>query len=140
MGDVRPISTPSPRHSPPWLRLRPTWGYFVTVCTQNRATLLDRIDIQEMITQWWNELPPKFPKVETDTFVVMPNHVRGIILVVGAALRGRPNASPGGRPSGGQPQRVAPTLDVVGWFKTMTTNAYIRGVKDHAWPPLDGRL
>ena len=94
-----------------------------------------------MITQWWNELPPKFPKVETDTFVVMPNHVRGIILVVGAALRGRPNASPGGRPSGGQPLRVAPTLrDVVGWFKTMTTNAYIRGVKDHAWPRLDGRL
>lgn len=26
------------------------------------------------------------------------------------------------------------------WFKTMTTNAYIRGVKEHNWPPFPGRL
>jgi REP element-mobilizing transposase RayT len=26
------------------------------------------------------------------------------------------------------------------WFKTMTTNEYIRCVKTHAWPLFDGRL
>jgi len=26
------------------------------------------------------------------------------------------------------------------WFKTMTTNAYIRGVKQSDWPPFPGRL
>jgi putative transposase len=26
------------------------------------------------------------------------------------------------------------------WFKTMTTNAYMRGVKQHGWTPFDGRL
>ena len=26
------------------------------------------------------------------------------------------------------------------WFKTMTTNAYIRGVKQQSWPPFRGRL
>jgi REP element-mobilizing transposase RayT len=29
---------------------------------------------------------------------------------------------------------------VVQWFKTMTTNAYIRGVKQHGWPRFDGKL
>jgi REP element-mobilizing transposase RayT len=29
----------------------------------------------------WNELPRRFPLVELDAFVVMPNHVHGIILV-----------------------------------------------------------
>ncbi|MDI9311558.1 MAG: transposase, partial [Limnohabitans sp.] len=29
---------------------------------------------------------------------------------------------------------------VVQWFKTMTTNEYIRGVKNLGWPPFDGKL
>ncbi len=41
----------------------------------------------------------------------------------------------------GRPHGAAPTLgDVMDWFKTMTTNAYIRGVKEHAWPSFPGRL
>jgi len=34
----------------------------------------------------------------------------------------------------------SPVRAVVGWFKTMTTNAYIRGVKQLGWPPFDGKL
>jgi putative transposase len=45
-------------------------------------------------------------------------------------------------------RRGAPTCapDLVGipiimqWFKTMTTNAYMRGVKDERWAPFTGRL
>ncbi|MBI4317141.1 MAG: hypothetical protein HY675_01515 [Chloroflexi bacterium] len=29
---------------------------------------------------------------------------------------------------------------VIEWFKTMTTNAYIRGVKQDGWTPFSGRL
>jgi REP element-mobilizing transposase RayT len=29
---------------------------------------------------------------------------------------------------------------MIDWFKTMTTNAYIRGVKQSNWPPFPGRL
>jgi REP element-mobilizing transposase RayT len=29
---------------------------------------------------------------------------------------------------------------MVQWFKTMTANAYMRGVRDHHWPPFAGRL
>ena len=90
--------------------------------------------------------------------------------IVGAALRGRPsgNHSPdirptpdtrplhGGRPDERRPHRGAPTGctptggggvvpapalgNVVDWFKTMTTNEYIRGVGTQGWAPFPGRL
>lgn len=34
----------------------------------------------------------------------------------------------------------APLSAVVGWFKTMSTNEYIRGVKQLGWPPFDRKL
>ena len=41
----------------------------------------------------------------------------------------------------GHPHRGAPTLgDIVDWFKTMTTNDYIRGIKQHGWRPFPGKL
>lgn len=33
-----------------------------------------------------------------------------------------------------------PLHEVVQWFKTMTTNAYFRGVKEQSWPPVNKRL
>jgi hypothetical protein len=39
-----------------------------------------------------------------------------------------------------RPQRNPTLSEVVQWFKTMTTNAYIQGVRDQAWPPFDRRL
>jgi hypothetical protein len=41
----------------------------------------------------------------------------------------------------GQPQGIAPTLgSIIGAFKSVTTHAYIRGVKKRDWPPFDGKL
>jgi len=34
----------------------------------------------------------------------------------------------------------SPLRDVIRWFKTMTTNNYIRGVKQNGWMPFDGKL
>ncbi|HEV2289703.1 MAG TPA: transposase, partial [Candidatus Acidoferrales bacterium] len=42
----------------------------------------------------WCELPTRFPIVELDAFVVMPNHVHGIIFL------SRPQTSTGLRPAG----------------------------------------
>ncbi len=118
-------------------------AYFVTICTQHRECLFGKIidgqmimnEAGRMIMRWWQELPRKFPSVDTDAYVVMPNHFHGIILV-GAALCGRPELK-----LSGHPRRGAPTLcDIMDWFKTMTTNEYIRAVRDHGWPPFPGRL
>jgi len=73
-----------------------------------------------------------FSTVQTDQFVVMPNHVHGIIAIVGADLRVCPD-EPGAYTG-------APLPEIVQWFKTMTTNEYILGVKQFGWPRFDRRL
>lgn len=124
-------------------------AYFVTVCVQNRVCLFGEIvdgvmclnDAGKMVEQWWMELNNKFPDIETDTFTVMPNHFHGIIMIVGAALCGRPDFTEGNQDKEGQPHRVAPTLGtIMDWFKTMTTNEYIRHVKQDNWLPFPGKL
>jgi putative transposase len=140
-------------------------AYFVTICTQGRECLLGDIadgvmrvnDAGRMINVWWNKLPDKFRVVETDKSIIMPNHFHGIISIVGAPPRGCPDLSPPyyrpdgrttgndgrthGAGTGGRPHGAAPTLgDLMDWFKTMTTNAYIHGVEQSGWTPFPGRL
>jgi len=121
-------------------------AYFLTIVTQSRLSLFGGIVDNEMhlndaghaITRWWFELERKFIAIETDAFVVMPNHCHGIIMmgdsIVGADLRvGSPKeaqihpAYPGAHAG-------APLPTVIQWFKTMTTNEYMRGVKTFGWP------
>jgi REP element-mobilizing transposase RayT len=122
--------------------------YFVTICTQDRECLFGDVvdgemrvnDAGCMIQKWWHESSEKFKTIKLDEFVIMPNHFHGIIVIVGAALSGRPgiNAHPA---KTGQPHRVAPTLgDIIDWFKTMTTNEYIRNVRQNDWPPFYVKL
>lgn len=66
-------------------------AYFITICTQNRENLFGGIiggkmilnDIGKIIEIIWNDLPQRFP-IELDTFQIMPNHIHGIIQIVGA--------------------------------------------------------
>ena len=145
-------------------------AYFVTICTQDRAFLFgqvvhDEMQLNEagkMVYDVWNDLPAFYPGVQTDAFIVMPNHIHGIIILVGADPRVCPNAGPracpdsgpracpgqpsvgvGPRAYSGQPQGGAPTLglpDVVHRFKTMTTKRYADGVRRLGWEPFRGRL
>jgi REP element-mobilizing transposase RayT len=146
-------------------------GYFVTIVTQLRGCFFGEIsggemimnDAGKMVVKWWDELPHKFPSVTVDTFVVMPNHFHGIILIhetVGADLRVGPgdmekhnglekgehigsplrNNNDGMDARRGMPRPNAPLSQIVQWFKTMTTNDYIRGVKQSNWPQFYKRL
>jgi putative transposase len=62
-------------------------AYFVTICAKERKHLLGRIwhetmdvnSLGEIIQQGWNEIPVHFPQCDIDRFVVMPNHVHGIV-------------------------------------------------------------
>ena len=117
-------------------------AYFVTICVQDRECLFGQVVEGEMrlndaglvVQAVWDELPDHYPGVNADTFVVMPNHVHGIVILVGAGPRACPNS--------GQPQGVAPTLslpDVVHRFKTLTTKRYV-SVKICGWSPFHGKL
>lgn len=64
-------------------------AYFVTICTQGRVCYFgDIVETQLILSplgkiaqSCWNEIPQHFPYVQLDSFVVMPNHVHGIIII-----------------------------------------------------------
>src|ERR1700676_3822247 len=76
-------------------------AYFVTICTHNRECLFGEIvdagmglnDGGRMVLTCWGASAAHFSRVELDEFVVMPNHVHGI-LVIGDAIVGAKNFSP----------------------------------------------
>lgn len=63
--------------------------YFLTVCLKNREHFFGAIENAEMqlsdigtiARKCWLEIPEHFPLVHLDEFVIMPNHIRGIIIV-----------------------------------------------------------
>ncbi|MDR2511119.1 MAG: transposase [Bacteroidales bacterium] len=84
--------------------------YFVTICTQNRECLFGKIrrgglcrggfethptmilnEYGKIVETVWNELPQHYYNVKLNAFVVMPNHIHGIIALmdntVGAGLK-----------------------------------------------------
>jgi len=90
-------------------------------------------DAGEMVEKWWLKLTGKFKDIELDQFVSLPNHFHGIILIVGADLSVCPEDSKGEHTG-------SPLHEMIQWFKTMTTNEYIRGVKQLGWIPFDRKL
>ena len=99
-----------------------------------------------MVKKWWFEVAKKFMDVELDEFVIMPNHFHGIIVLVGADLRVCPDTkgehigSPLQKRDAEGRHKSAALPKVAQWFKTMTTNEYLRKVKRRNWRPISNRL
>jgi len=70
-------------------------AYFVTICVQNRKfkfgdveygkTILNKFG--EIVKNTWFDLPNHIGNIELDEFVVMPNHIHAIIVIVGAGSK-----------------------------------------------------
>jgi len=64
-------------------------AYFITICVHNRQHLFGNIADGQMhlndagcvAEQCWIEIPRHFNFIELDEFVVMPNHMHGIIVI-----------------------------------------------------------
>jgi REP element-mobilizing transposase RayT len=103
----------------------------VTIVAQHRACWCGRIVDGEMVPSpagqmvvWvWRMLPERFPRVQVDATVLMPNHLHAMVHLL---------------PEGGD-ARVS-LSEVVGWFKGVTTTRYGGGVRGEGWPPYDGHL
>lgn len=107
-------------------------AYFITICTYHRANLLAEGPSASvgahlcvrpkapysMIEKWLLELESKYSGIVIDRYVIMPNHIHFIVFNTGA-------------------HAGAPLQDVIKWFKTQTTNDYIRGVKNGLYPPFN---
>jgi len=105
--------------------------YFVTVCTQDRRLLFgsamdEHIELSaagDMIVDVWHTVEDIFPRVEVDTFVVMPNHSHAIVALGTTDVEHNPTLG-----------------DVIKWFKTGTTVEYAKGVSGMGWPRFRDRL
>ena len=108
-------------------------AYYITICTQKRIcrfgqvietgtpnALVELNEVGQMIEKAWLEIPVFYPGVELDQFVVMPNHLHGIFVLV---------------QTGGMA-----AFDVVHRLKSWTTNQYGNGVKKCVWPAYEKRF
>jgi REP element-mobilizing transposase RayT len=67
-------------------------SYFVTICARDGECLFGKIiknrmalsEMGQIVADCWHQIPAHFPHVELDVFVVMPNHVHGILMIVRA--------------------------------------------------------
>jgi putative transposase len=128
-------------------------AYFVTICTLDRECALGCVDGGEMrlndagrmVWSVWEGLPARFSGMELDAFVVMPNHVHGIIVIHG---RGESRVRPDDcrQPDlGDHKNRPCGTMagslgQIIQAFKSMTTHEYVMGVRQRGWAPFQGRL
>ncbi|MFH0771891.1 MAG: transposase [Candidatus Omnitrophota bacterium] len=101
--------------------------YYITVCTHNQQELFGSIENDKMILNeygkiikdTWLKIPAHFTNVDLDEYIIMSNHIHGIIQIVGARLP-RPNEDINDNVIGrGNP---APTLgQIIAYFKYKST-------------------
>ena len=95
--------------------------YFITVDVQKHQHLLGTIDNGEMrlndagqmVQEVIQRIPEQFKGTEIGKVVIMPNHIHLLLFNGGGFYM----------------------PDIMRWFKSVTTNYYIHGVKEHGWKP-----
>lgn len=132
--------------------------YFITICTKNREHYFGECldgkmvlsTIGAIVQGFWYEIPKHFPNVSLGEFVVMPNHIHGIlILSFSSKVEVPPNSNPTSNSASNdskiQPhssefyQRISPkprsVSTIVRSYKSICTR-HIRGAfpcKDFGW-------
>jgi REP element-mobilizing transposase RayT len=106
---------------------------FVTVCTSGKQRLFGDVQDGQIIhspaglvaVNRWQMIPDRFAAVEIDAFVIMPDHVHGVLFT-------------GANPDLAN-QRIT-VGDVIRWFKASVQSAYRHGVEHLDWPAYDRHL
>jgi len=104
-------------------------GYFVTICTQDREEWFGKIENGAMIlnqygvivNQCWDDLPKHYLNCLLDTFVIMPNHVHGIIVI-------NSNYAVG---NGLKPFPTHGLSEMIRGFKTFSSRKINEGIKNN---------
>lgn len=102
--------------------------YFITICTEGREQLFGEILDGEMVLgnagklihTLWYEMIDDFPNIALHEFVIMPNHIHGIIEIVD--------------------NKEQPVSTMIQSFKRHTTLRYIKMVKNGTLPPFNKRI
>jgi len=131
--------------------------YFITICTQNRECLFGNISQRmleinnagEMIKKEWTNLTQRFNHIIIDEFVIMPNHLHGVIHITGGQPFRAINDYSKNRvkiidntdliepPSGTSENSIS---RIIQGFKSISTVNYIESVRINHWPPFEKHL
>jgi REP element-mobilizing transposase RayT len=89
-----------------WFDYSEIRSYFFTICCISHNNIFEDIKFKNVVYACWNKIPSIYPSAKLDEFVVMPNHVHGIIWL--EELR--------------HPDKKRPNLgNVIGSFKSAVT-------------------
>ena len=107
--------------------------YFVTICANNRQCLFGKINngkiklnaIGETTNKYWRQLVKQFNHISLGKYIIMPNHLHGIIIIknVGA----------------GYPRPQIPLGQIIAWFKYQSTKQINQIINDPAGIINNGR-
>ncbi len=94
-------------------------AYFITLCTRNRECLFGNVigenvilnKLGQMVNRTWQWLGKQYGHVQLDVFIVMPNHLHGIIII--NDRRGGSRSAP--------TKKTKPLGQLIGAFKTVST-------------------
>jgi putative transposase len=94
-------------------------AYFVTLCTFDHGCYFNQFEqLREIVNNEWINIPTRFHNVDLDEYVIMPNHIHGIIIIR--------RDTPCGCPLNGLPPALG---DIVGAFKSLCVNAWLKAIK-----------
>jgi len=88
--------------------------YFVTIVCKDRALLLEEPSFRAVAEEAWHWLTNRYEFVQLDEYVVMPNHLHGIVIIADPCRGGSRTA-----PTNGPKRKTLGRL--VGAFKTVST-------------------
>ena len=115
-------------------------AYYITIVTCQRDPLFGRIVNEEVqlsaygriADECWRAIPEHFPTIEVDAYVIMPNHLHGILVIHEIGMATNPSPSAGARhasplrPHGVEPGSIGA---IVGSFKSAVTKRIGREIK-----------
>lgn len=75
--------------------------YFVTVCTKERGEWFGKIENGQMqlnelgkiVFAYWADIPKYYPNITLDEWIIMPDHIHGIIVISSGSIVGTEHCS-----------------------------------------------
>lgn len=105
------------------------YAYYVTICVQNRLPILSSVGadpcvrptaVTKMVEGWLLKLEDKYSGAKIISYIVMPDHIHAVLVPPEKSITSLPK--------------------MLQWFKTQTTNAYMKGVRAGLYSPFPGKL
>jgi len=86
--------------------------YFITICAEQDEPVFEIPELHTILLETWQSLPGRFPGLELDEFVIMPDHVHFILRLEGNI------------------EKPTTLARVIGAYKSITTVEWLKHIKN----------